>query len=74
MGFAKACLCYRSDKPMLVGYTDANMASDLDIRKSTLVGCHGNQGCKSILLCPLLRPNLSIQPKLVRRCYGSRGS
>ena len=29
------CLCFRSDKPLLVGYTDADMAGDLEKRRST---------------------------------------
>lgn len=32
--------------------------------------CHGNHGCRSVLLCPLTRPNSLLQLRLVRRCYG----
>ncbi|CAL5395059.1 unnamed protein product [Camellia sinensis] len=34
-GTAKMCLCFRSAKPVLEGYTDSDMAGDLDGRKST---------------------------------------
>ena len=30
------CLCFGSDEPILEGYSNANMAGDLDSRKSTL--------------------------------------
>ena len=29
------CLCFGDNKPMLVGYTDADMPGDVDSRKST---------------------------------------
>nr|KYP69857.1 Retrovirus-related Pol polyprotein from transposon TNT 1-94 [Cajanus cajan] len=29
-------LCFRGDKPTLVGYSDSDMAGDVDSRKSTL--------------------------------------
>ncbi|GMH14052.1 hypothetical protein Nepgr_015893 [Nepenthes gracilis] len=34
-GTTKRCLCLGSDKPQLVGYSDADMAGDIDSRKST---------------------------------------
>ena len=30
------CLSFGDDEPMLVGYTDSDMAGDVDSRKSTL--------------------------------------
>lgn len=34
-GTSKLSLCFGSRKPELIGYTDANMAEDIDSRKST---------------------------------------
>jgi hypothetical protein len=34
-GTSKLCLSFGSGKPMLVGYTDSDMAGDVDTRKST---------------------------------------
>ncbi|RVW75392.1 Retrovirus-related Pol polyprotein from transposon TNT 1-94 [Vitis vinifera] len=34
-GNSKTCLCFETNKPMLVGCTDADMARDVDSRKST---------------------------------------
>ena len=34
-GTSKLCLCFGKGKPVLEGYTDADMAGDLDRRKST---------------------------------------
>lgn len=34
-GTSKLCLCFGSAKPVLEGYTDADMAGDVDSRKST---------------------------------------
>ncbi|CAL5435892.1 unnamed protein product [Camellia sinensis] len=34
-GTTKVCLCFRDAKPVLEGYTDSDMAGDLDGRKST---------------------------------------
>ena len=34
-GTSSLKLCFGSEKPVLVGYTDANMAGDVDNRKST---------------------------------------
>ena len=31
---SKLCLCFRKGKPVLEGYTDANIVGDLDGRKS----------------------------------------
>ena len=33
-GTSKVCLCFGNDEPKLIGYTDSDMASDLDSRKS----------------------------------------
>jgi len=59
-------LCFGSAKPVLVGFIDSDMAGDLDSRKSTsgylitFAGGlrHGNQSCKNVLLCPLLKQSL----------------
>ena len=32
---SKRCLCFRKGKPVLEGYTDADLAGDIDSRKST---------------------------------------
>ena len=34
-GTSKTCLCFGTDKLVLVGCTDADMAGDVDSRKST---------------------------------------
>ena len=34
-GTSKTCLCFGTNKPMLVGCTDANMVGDVDSKKST---------------------------------------
>ena len=34
-GASKICLCFGDAKPVLAGYTDADMAGDVDLRKST---------------------------------------
>ena len=34
-GTSKMCLCFGDGKPVLTGYTDADMAGDVDSRKST---------------------------------------
>ena len=34
-GTSKTCLCFGTNKPVLVGFTDAYMAGDVDYRKST---------------------------------------
>ena len=34
-GTSKTCLCFGTNKPMLVGYTDVDMVGDVDSRKST---------------------------------------
>ena len=35
-GTSKFCLCLEGERPLLEGYTDADMAGDIDSRKSTL--------------------------------------
>ena len=35
-GSSKICLCFENDKPVLAGYIDADMAGDVDSRKSIL--------------------------------------
>lgn len=66
-GTSRVCLCFGNGKPVLDGYTtDADMAGDVDSRKSTsgyfitFQGklCHGSLSCKNVLLCPLLRPSI----------------
>ena len=34
-GTSKTCLCFGTDKPVLVGFTNADMVGDVDSRKST---------------------------------------
>jgi len=34
-GTSRVCLCFRSGKPVLNGYTNEDMTSDVDFRKST---------------------------------------
>ena len=34
-GTTKKCLCFGKGKPMLMGYKDADLAGDIDSRKST---------------------------------------
>jgi len=34
-GTSRVCLCFGSGKPLLNGYTDADMVGDVDSRKST---------------------------------------
>ena len=34
-GTSKTCLCFRTEKLVLIGCTDANMARDVDSKKST---------------------------------------
>ena len=34
-GTSKLGLCFRGNKPLLVGYTDSDMAGDVDTRRST---------------------------------------
>ena len=50
-GTSKTCLCFGTEKPVLVGCTDADMVGDVDSRKSTsgyliiffqMEQCHGN--------------------------------
>ena len=53
------CLCFGGGKPVLVGYTDADMACDIDSRKSTsglLVTFVGKLflGCLNYKVCCLI--------------------
>lgn len=56
-GTSSLKLTFGTGKSMLAGYTDSNMARDLDHRKSTsgyvmtlqVVQCLGSQGCRSKL-------------------------
>ena len=58
-GTSKTCLCFGTDKPILEGCTDVDMARDVDSKKSTsgyLITFqgeqyHGNQSCRNVLLC-----------------------
>ena len=64
-GTSKLCLSFGKEKPVLVGYTHADMAGDLDGRKSTSCylftfvrggggggAYHGNPSCKNVWLYP----------------------
>ena len=65
-GTSKICLYFGDTGPMLVGYTDANMAGDVDSRKSTssylitFTGgiCLGSQSYRSVLYYLLLKRSL----------------
>ncbi|KAL5838732.1 hypothetical protein ACOSQ3_015901 [Xanthoceras sorbifolium] len=55
-GTSSHCLCFGNGKPVLEGYTDSDMAGDVDTRKSisgyliTFAGVsHGNHGYKNVL-------------------------
>ena len=77
-GSSKSCFNFGRFKPILEGYTDADMVGDLDGRKSTsrfyllLQGqlYHGSQNCRSVL--PYLQLRLSIlqRMKQVKKCFG----
>ena len=77
-GTSKRCLCFGKGKPVLEGYTDADLADDIDSRKSTsgylttFAGelFHGNQSCKIVLHYPLQRQSISQLLKLARRYCG----
>lgn len=55
---SRVCLCFGNGKSVLDGYTDADMAGDVDSRKSGTNYlfqwelCHGSLSCKNVLLCP----------------------
>ena len=59
-GTSKLCLSFRKGKPVLEGYTDADMAGTLMVESLHLVIClllqgepyHGNPSCKNVLLYP----------------------
>ena len=77
-GTSKRCLCFGKGKHVLEGYTDADLAGDIDSRKSTsgylttFAGglFNGNQNCKSVMHYPLQRQSISQLLKLARRCCG----
>ena len=56
-GSSDECLCFGASNPILKGYTDSDMAGDLDKRKSTTGYLftfsgglyHGSQSCRSVL-------------------------
>lgn len=67
------CLCFENGKPILKGFTDADMSSDIHSRKSTqwylitysrgvVSVCHSNPNYINVLLC--LLKNLSILSQL----------
>ena len=56
-GTSKMCLCFGRAKPILKGYTDSNMAGNVDGRKSTSGSYledpyRVNPSCKNALLYP----------------------
>ena len=77
-GTSNTCLCFWTNKIVYVGCTDAYMAGDVDSRKSTsgyLITfsgeqCHGNQGCKNVLLCRPKRLSILLSLKLARSYCG----
>lgn len=77
-GTADMKLCFGSDKPTLVGYSDSDMAGDIDSRKSTsgylitFAGglYHGSQGYKNVWHCLLLSRSLLQRQRHVRSCCG----
>ena len=56
-GTSKVCLCFGSGEPMLDGYTDSDMASDVDSKKSI-----------SGFLMTFARGAVSWQSKLQKLC------
>jgi len=77
-GSSKSCLSFCNSKPVLEGYTDADMAGDLDGRKSTsgylftFAGglYHGSQNCRSVLPYLQLRLGILQRMKQVKKCFG----
>ena len=63
---------------MLTCYTDADMARDIDTRKSTsgyvltFAGelCHDNSGYKGVLLSPPQKQNILLLQRYAKKCYG----
>jgi hypothetical protein len=76
-GTSSFSLCFDNNKLVLDGYTDTNMAGDVDSRKSKsgylmkFAGeqSHGNQGCKNVLHYPLQRLNILLLLKGAKSCY-----
>ena len=81
-GTFKICLCFSNSKPILYVYTDAYIASNVNSRKFTSryiiicirEQCPGNQNCKNVLLCLLLKLNTLPLHKLLKNFYGWRNS
>ncbi|KAG5549867.1 hypothetical protein RHGRI_014986 [Rhododendron griersonianum] len=77
-GTSRVCLCFGNGKAVLDGFTDADMAGDVDSRKSTsgylmtFAGelSIGNQGCKNVSLYQLRKRSSLQLPKLARSCCG----
>ena len=77
-GSSKSCLSFDKSKPVLASCTDADMAGNLDGRKSnsgylfTFVGglYHGSQNCKSVLLYLQLGLGILLRMKQVKKCFG----
>ena len=77
-GSSKSCLSFGSSKLVLEGYTDVDMAGDLDGRKSTsrylftfargIVSWQSN--CKSVLSYLQLRLSILQRMKQVKKCFG----
>ncbi|RVW83710.1 Retrovirus-related Pol polyprotein from transposon TNT 1-94 [Vitis vinifera] len=77
-GTSKTCLCFGTDKHVLEGCTDVDMARDVDSKKSTsgyLITfqgeqCHGNQSCRNVLHCRPQRLSIFLSLKLARSYCG----
>jgi hypothetical protein len=71
-------LCFGSRNPELIGYTDADMAGDIDSRKSTsgfLITFSGGavswqSKLQKCVVCLPQRQYSLQQQKLARKCYG----
>ena len=74
-GTSKVCLCFGNGKPVLDGFTDADMAGDVDLRKFTseyfitfVEGAISWQlSCRIVLLCQLQMSNILQLQKLANK-------
>ena len=77
-GTSKVCLCFGDGKPMLDGFTDSDIADNIDSRKSTSEYLmtfaegvwHVNLNNKKELLSQLPKLNLLLLQKLAKKSYG----
>ena len=77
-GASRVCLKFGENQTILDGYTDVDMAGDVDSRKSTSgylmifqgERSLGNRDCKNVWHYPQRRPSILLSQKLVRNCYG----